>query len=143
MKVAPAKRVLRRVDVVGECWIFRGAKSSGYGVVNVGWGLGSAHRVVYEHLVGPIPAGFTLDHVASRGCTSRACVNPAHLEPVTAAENALRGNGPPAQNARMTRCAKGHEFTRVKRQRICLTCKKAWTEADKLKKIKEASHEEP
>ena len=49
------------------------------------------HRVVYEHRVGPIPKGLDLDHVKARGCRSRACVNPAHLEPVTTRVNVLRG----------------------------------------------------
>jgi hypothetical protein len=46
-----------------------------------------AHRVFYEHHVGPIPAGLHLDHL----CRVRACVNPKHMEPVTHAENNRRG----------------------------------------------------
>lgn len=45
-----------------------------------------AHRVAYELWVGPIPEGMELDH----RCKVRACINPAHLEPVTHAENMRR-----------------------------------------------------
>jgi hypothetical protein len=45
------------------------------------------HRDVYEQLVGPIPEGLVLDHL----CRNRSCCNPAHLEPVTTAENVRRG----------------------------------------------------
>lgn len=63
-----------------------------------------AHRWLYEQLVGPIPEGRELDHVADRGCTSPLCVNPAHLEPVTHAENRRR--------SRLTVCRSGrHQIT--------------------------------
>ena len=125
MSLPAIVRLLGRVDVVGECWVFAGyVTPEGYGQVKVGRRARIAHRVAYESLVGPIPAGMTIDHVAARGCTSRACVNPAHLEPVTSGENALRGNGPPAQNARLVVCQRGHELTQGTTQRRCLTCKR-------------------
>lgn len=49
-----------------------------------------AHRWSYEYHIGRIPEGYEVDHVHERGCRHRHCVNPAHLEAVTAAENMKR-----------------------------------------------------
>jgi len=100
----PHLRVLRRVRHDGDCWLFTGALSgNGYGYVSVGHTrLVRAHRAVYEALVGSIPDGTELDHL----CRRPACVNPAHLEPVTHRENMARGS-----QAHKTHCKHGHEFT--------------------------------
>jgi hypothetical protein len=45
-----------------------------------------AHRHFSEIHIGPIPPGLVLDHL----CNNPPCVNPAHLEPVTAKENMRR-----------------------------------------------------
>ena len=101
----------------GECWIWTGAiNRGGYGVT--GWRSPEtgvyrqekAHRLAYRVWVGAVPDDLPLDHVKARGCTSKACVNPAHLEPVTVQTNTLRGDGPSAANARKSVCCRGHEF---------------------------------
>lgn len=77
-----------------SCWLWPGALSRGYGRVVLPMELavryrnidGPAHRVTYTLLRGPIPDGLTLDHL----CHNKACVNPWHLEPVTAAANLRR-----------------------------------------------------
>lgn len=70
-----------------DCWPWKaGIGSSGYG--NIHW-LGrtqSAHRIAWTLLRGPIPADLTIDHL----CFVRHCMNPAHMELVTLAENIRR-----------------------------------------------------
>lgn len=84
------------------CWLWTGAlKPNGYGNCWAGPGYSSAHRVVYELLVGPVP-GFDLDHL----CRVRHCVNPSHLEPVTRVENTRRG----LSGVLKTHCAHGHPW---------------------------------
>lgn len=96
------------VNEESGCWQWTAARSSnGYGKIQVHAGTQSsdyAHRVSYELHVGPIPAGLVIDHL----CRNKLCVNPAHLEPVTARENVLRGTGPSAKCAAMTHCIRGH-----------------------------------
>lgn len=74
------------------CWDWAGyVGTHGYGRVWNGRGAPRlmAHRVVYEELVGPVADDKQLDHL----CRNRACVNPAHLEPVTNMQNVQRGEG--------------------------------------------------
>jgi hypothetical protein len=76
------------VEDENGCWIWQGRKDRlGYCRLWVDGALRLAHRHVYERERGPIPAGLDLDHL----CRVPSCVNPAHLEPVTHAENVRRG----------------------------------------------------
>lgn len=78
-------KVLRDPD---GCWIWQGnVNRDGYGRFSHQGRKLLAHRAAYMSLVGQVPEGLQLDHL----CRVRNCVNPAHLEPVTAGENVRRG----------------------------------------------------
>lgn len=90
-----------RMAHADECWLWTGTISGGYGRFHTGGSYVRAHRFAYEQLVGPIPDDLTLDHL----CMVKACVNPAHLEPVTRGENARRFT------QTITECPRGHTYT--------------------------------
>jgi hypothetical protein len=70
------------------CWVWNGTiDGGGYGRLRLNGVKWLAHRYTYEKHVGPIPTGLQIDHL----CRNRACVNPNHLEPVTAQTNLRRG----------------------------------------------------
>lgn len=106
------------------CWLWTGGRNTkGYGQIYIEGRNRGVHRYVYQHIVGDIPDGMTLDHL----CRERACCNPTHLEPVTNQENCrrgLRGDLYPHKD----HCAHGHPLTgdnvviRKNGYRRCRTC---------------------
>jgi hypothetical protein len=112
-----------KVLVGDDCWEWTGARTTaGYGNVSPGnKQTVLSHRVMYELLVDPIPDGLELDHL----CRNRACVRPAHLEPVTHQENCRRGAGGPKSH-----CKHGHPWdeanTWIRKEgtRECRTCRR-------------------
>jgi hypothetical protein len=136
-------------DKVTGCWNWLGCQQRGYGRIGMGRlgqdrGKRLAHRVSYEAFVGPIPDGYTLDHL----CKNTMCVNPLHLEPVTMRVNVLRSDSPAAIAARQTHCSSGHPlsgdnvylYTNTKiGRRKCRACHRWRMRKNKLHE----QHEEP
>lgn len=127
MERLPARlRAKIAVEPGSGCWLWTGALTWGYGTTWWDGAVRRAHRVVYELLVGPIPEGLELDHVQARGCTSKACVNPDHLEPVTHAENMARADrGAIVEQRAKTTCPEGHPYDDLTPgARRCRTCRR-------------------
>ncbi len=111
---------------VGDCWLWRGSlNNKGYGWFRWNGRTQLAHRASFILHGGVIPEGMELDHL----CRTPHCVRPDHLEPVSHRENMHRGTTPSAQNARMTKCRLGHDFSpspypSQRGKRLCLICER-------------------
>ena len=95
-------RFWAHVEKSDGCWNWTGPTSGNrthkYGDMTVNYKSYRAHRLSFVLAGRLLPAGSVIDHL----CRNTLCVNPAHLEPVTSAENTRRGLSYP------THCAKGH-----------------------------------
>jgi hypothetical protein len=129
------QRFMSKVDTAGEggCWLWTasviGGPRGGYGQYRVGKKMRKAHVVAWEALVGPVPDGMQLDHL----CRNRACVNPAHLDPVPMQENLRRS---PLTPQGKTVCLRGHSLEDAYLyggKRHCRTCR---TERDRTEAAK-------
>lgn len=95
-------------DETTACWIWKASTSPGpksgkwaYGILYFKGRMCMAHRVAYELYRGPIPEGRQLDHL----CRNTLCINPWHLDPVSAEENINRGR---RFESEKTHCPEGH-----------------------------------
>lgn len=118
-------RFWRKVKKTDTCWLWTACTSNGYAhfVDEKGNDVG-AHRWVYRKYKGEIPLSFQIHHE----CKNKICVNPDHLQAVSASkhrsiESPIRKNN---------RCWLGHEMTeentyvdvsRSGEYKLCRTCR--------------------
>lgn len=133
------KRLWSRVDIAANgCHLWTGPVTRhGYVSFRVGNHTYQAHRLVYFWTTGSDPSALVVDHLCHNGtdchggvtCWHRRCMNPAHLQAITEAENILLGRAPSAQHARATHCQLGHPYNTTNTvvlkdgRRNCKTCK--------------------
>ena len=67
------------------CWVWKGSKRNGYGLMSKGNKSVSAHRVSYEAFKGAIPKGMVVRH----SCDNPSCINPGHLSLGTQKDNVM------------------------------------------------------
>jgi hypothetical protein len=137
---------MRHVEVnpATGCWLWTGeVTDKGYGRFYVNARSGPqrvrvrAHRWAVEQLGGhTIPPGLVVDHL----CRVRRCVNPDHLDIVSARENSRRGNGAGALNARKQACPNGHPYDWLspRGRRRCRRCHREQKAAARLARQKAA-----
>lgn len=84
---APA-RIWAQVNFTATgCWNWTGnTLRNGYGQVCIDGRTWLLHRYIHQLANGPIGADLTVDHL----CFNKACMNPAHLEAVSARTNVVR-----------------------------------------------------
>ena len=91
------------------CYVWTGATTKGYGIVQIGGHSYRVHQWVWENENGPLPVGHNLHHL----CHNTRCREVSHLELLPAGEhNLLHGlRGAPALNATKMACVREHPFT--------------------------------
>lgn len=139
------KKVIDRIQPQENgCWWYPAVVGNkGYATTRIGWPVTKGekiHRLSWIYYKGDIPEGMVIDHLCHdpatcKGgvtCEHRRCVNPDHLQLVTASENN-------AKTVRVlkykTHCVNGHALennvykykTKQGVRMACHTCKKEQT----------------
>ena len=125
------------IDPITLCWNWRLwiNPQNGYGIAAFKKKRTSAHRAIFLELIGDIPSRMQLDHL----CQNRRCVNPAHLEIVSAAENTRRSNSTSLMPSKVSEIKKlridGHSLKDIaaqfgiSKQSVCdITKGRSWKE---------------
>jgi hypothetical protein len=113
------------------CWEWQASKTpNGYGQISATCPTKArylAHRLSYLHYKGEIPESMIIDHI----CHNRSCVNPDHLQVVTAKQNSMFAvTRDKSHFAFREYCKRGHRRTEdniyiipSSGSRQCLQCK--------------------
>ena len=96
------ERFLEKLQPEGDCLIWTGTSSSGYGLFWIEGGMKSAHRWIYRARVGPIPEPLHVHHT----CGVKMCMNVEHMQLVTRNEHMRM-----QPNPMKTHCKRGHPKT--------------------------------
>lgn len=105
------RQFVAKIRVTESCWLWTGGYTRGsYGSFSVNGNTVRAARLSYRVFVGPFDESLHIDHLChtmsdcteTEDCPHRACVNPHHLQPVSAKENHHR------KHFRLKECANGH-----------------------------------
>jgi hypothetical protein len=122
-EIKTVDRFKAKVEVDNDgCHLWTGClDKNGYGFFNMGRPkrLRRAHRISYLLFVGPVPAGYDVEHRChtddetcdGTDCKRRRCVNPEHLEALTHSDNVLRGRSFSAREAQQTHCLRNHPLS--------------------------------
>lgn len=146
--------VSRFVVQPNGCWHHPSVPNRvGYAQTKFGWPVSKStliHRLSWMHFNGDIPEGMVLDHLChdtstcagGSTCEHRRCVNPEHLQLVTASENSKRTT---RILALKTHCTNGHLLennlmyykSKEENRSACKTCHKERNDKSraKLKKV--------
>ncbi len=123
-----AVRFWRRVKILENgCWQWTGLKDrSGYGRFSLARRqakknaqVAAAHRWAYSQYVGPIAGNAQVHHK----CENPSCVNPIHLEQLTALAHVhAHPKNAAMVNKAKTVCKRGHQLEYFGKYRKCRTC---------------------
>lgn len=127
MSTTLPRRFWEKVQKTESCWIWTASVSTpGYGQFGMNGKNRIAHRLALEDSRGEIPSHLQVDHK----CRNKRCVNPSHLDIVTASENTLRGfrAGRKISDAQRSAMSEGSKKHNLKR----------WSDPNEHKKMSDA-----